>query len=185
MERDCGRRSCVRFEWFSVGVNAMYMYCLFCNTSNRSHIAETIQQLMGIKVITPKILRRKWIHGEIVDTIQDYLPGYCFLYADKPINDFAMILHLKDVYRILGNRDDGYQLSGSDLLFAKMMWSCGGLIGALKVYKVGNIVKLAEKTFGHKNGVIIKLDRRGRALVRFSFDNLTFQSWVTIEQTRD
>ena len=172
-------------DGFQRGVNAMYMYCLFCNTSNRSHIAETIQQLMGINVITPKILRRKWIHGEIVDTIQDYLPGYCFLYTDKPINEFAMLVQLKDVYRILGNRDDGYQLRGADRAFAEMMWSCGGLIGALKTYKVGDTVILAENFFGHKNGEIIKLDRRGRALVRFSFDSIIFQSWVTIEQTRD
>lgn len=170
------------YDWFLVGVNAMYMYCLFCNTSNRSHIAETIQQLMGIKVIAPKILRRKWIHGEIVDTIQDYLPGYCFLYADKPINEFAMLVQLKDVYRILGNRDDGYQLRGSDRAFAGMLWSCGGVIGVLKTYKVGDRIMLAENSFGENLGKIIKIDRRGRALICFGFDGVNIQSWVTIEQ---
>lgn len=160
----------------------MYMYCLFCNTNNRSHIAEAIQQLMGVKVIIPKILRRKWIHGSILDTIQDYLPGYCFLYADKPIHDFAMLLQLKDVYRILGNRDDGYQLSGSDRAFAVMLWSCGGVIGVLKAYKVGDKIMLAENRFGENLGKIIKIDRRGRALVRFNFDGVIMQSWVTIEQ---
>ena len=160
----------------------MYMYCLFCNTSNRSHIAETIQQLMGIKVITPKILRRKWIHSEIVDIIQDYLPGYCFLYADEPINDYSMLLQLKDVYRILGNRDDGYQLRGSDHAFAKMLWSCRGMIGVLKTHKVGDRIMLAENCIGENLGKIIKIDRRGRALVRFDFDGVTMESWVTIEQ---
>lgn len=160
----------------------MYMYCLFCNTNNRSHIAETIQQLMGIKAVSPKILRRKWIHGEIVDIIKDYLPGYCFLYADRPINDFAMLLQLKDVYRILGNRDDDYQLRGSDRAFAKMLWSCGGMIGVLKTCKVGEKVVLAENRFGENLGKIIKVDRRGRALIRFDFDGVTMESWVTIER---
>ena len=137
---------------------------------------------MGIKVITPKILRRKWIHREIVDTIKDYLPGYCFLYTDKPINDFAMLLQLKDVYRILGNRDDGYQLIGSDRTFAEMLWSCGGVIGVLRTYKVGDRIVLAEDSFGENFGKIIKIDRRGRALVRFDFDGVTMESWVTIEQ---
>ena len=93
-----------------------------------------------------------------------------------------MLLQLKDVYRILGNRDDGYQLSGSDRAFAVMLWSCGGVIGVLKAYKVGDKIMLAENRFGENLGKIIKIDRRGRALVRFNFDGVIMQSWVTIEQ---
>ena len=98
-----------------------------------------------------------------------------------PLTDLAPLFRLEDVYRVLGERDIGYCLTGSDLAFARMLRDCGGTIGVLKTYKEGDRVKLAEGTLGGVNGEIIKLDRRGRALVRFGFDGAAIQSWVAIE----
>lgn len=60
-----------------------------------------------------------------------------------------------------------------------MLHDCGGTIGVLKTYKEGDKVKLVVGAMSGVNGEIIKLDRRGRALVRF--DGVAMQSWVAIE----
>ena len=159
----------------------MYVYCVFCNTLKRCQLAEAIRQLLGVEAVVPKIVQRKWVKGKAFEDVHDYLPGYLFIYADAPLTNLAPLFRLEDVYRVLGERDNGYCLTSSDLAFARMLHDCGGTIGVLKTYKEGDRVKLAEGTMGGVNGEIIKLDRRGRALVRFGFDGAAIQSWVAIE----
>ena len=160
----------------------MNMYCLFCNSAKRAQVADNIRRQMGVRVLVPKILRRKWIKGIAFDTIQDYLPGYLFIYSDAPLEDFSQLFHMQDVYRVLGARDNGFRLTGTDLAFAEMLLEVDGTIGILKTYREGDRVKLVEGALGKVDGEIIKIDRRGRALVRFGFDGANIQSWVTIEQ---
>lgn len=162
--------------------NTMNAYCVYCNTVRREKLALAIRQLTGAEVIAPKILQRKWVKGKACEVIHDYLPGYLFIYSETPIVDFVRLFRSEDVYRILGQRDNGYQLFGDDFAFARMLQNCDGLIGVLKTYKEGDKVKLAEGVMDGVNGEIIKLDRRGRALVRFGFDDTIIQSWVAIEQ---
>lgn len=163
----------------------MNAYCLFCNTLRRGEVAETIRQLLDIRVIVPKIVQRKWVKGKAFEEVYDYLQGYLFLYADEPITDFVSLLRLEDVFRILGHRDCGYRLSGADLAFSRMLYNCDGVIGVLKTYREGDRVKLAKGALGGVDGEIIKMDRRGRALVRFGFDGTAIQSWVAIEMIDD
>lgn len=159
----------------------MNAYCLFCNTVKRKELAEGIRLLMGVEVVAPMIIQRKWVKGKSLETVHDYLPGYLFMYSDAPIESFSPLFRLEDVYRLLGTRDNGYCLAGADFAFARMLYNCGGTIGVLKTYKEGDQVKLAEGAMGGVDGKIIRLDRRGRALVRFGFDGSVIQSWVAIE----
>lgn len=160
----------------------MNAYCLFCNTARRDQVAGDVRRLMGAEALVPKILRRKWIRGEVCDTTEDYLPGYLFIYSDAPLEDFSPLFRMADVYRVLGARELGYRLTGQDLAFAEMLRGVGGTIGALKACQVGDRVALAEGALGGVSGEIIRLDRRGRALVRFGFDGAPVQSWVAIER---
>lgn len=166
----------------AMGVEIVHTYCLFCNSAKRALVAGDVQQRMGVGVVVPRILRRKWIRGKALDTIEDYLPGYLFLYSGEPIEDFSPLFRMENVYRVLGSRDSGYRLTGSDRMFAEMLREVGGTIGVLKTYREGDRVKLAEGALGGVEGEIVKLDRRGRALLRFGFDGVTIQSWVAIEQ---
>ena len=159
----------------------MNAYCLFCNTMKRGEIAGAIERSQGYRVIAPKIIQRKWIKGTPFDVEHEYLPGYLFIYSDQPIEDFIALLRLGDVYRILGDRDTGHRLTGPDLAFAEMLLDCNGVLGAVKAYKVGDRVKLAEGTLGGVNGEIVKLDRRGRVLIQFSFDGAVYKTWVGYE----
>lgn len=163
----------------------MYAYCVFCNTQSREDLAAGIRQLIDIEVIAPKIIQRKWVKGKTFEDIHDYLPGYLFLYTETPITNFSTLFRLEDVYRILGERDKGYYLSNANLAFANMLRACGGTIGVLKTYRKGDKVKLADGAMSGVDGEIVKLDRRGRALVRFGFDGSAIQSWVAIEMIED
>lgn len=163
----------------------VYAYCVFCNTQRREELAASVRQLIYAEVIAPKIIQRKWVKGRAIEDIHDYLPGYLFLYADAPIPSLAPLFRLEDIYRVLGERDSGYCLSGADLAFAWMLRSCGGTLGVVKTYREGDRVKLADSAMGGVDGEIVRLDRRGRALVRFGFDGSAVQSWVAIEMIED
>jgi len=159
----------------------MIAYCVFCETVKRNELADRIGQRFGIKALAPRIIQRKWVKGRAEQVIHDYLPGYIFLYADAPCEDIAGIARMDKVYRILGDRDAGYRLSGRDLAFAEMILNCDGTIGVMKTYREGDRVKLAEGALGRVEGEIIKLDRRGRALIRYAFDNVEYKTWVAYE----
>ena len=173
------------FSAHASGGKTVNAYCLFCNTIKRNDVAEAIRQQIGGKVLVPKIIQRKWVKGKAFEQTHDYLPGYLFLYAEEPLADFAPLYRLTDIYRVLGERDHAYCLSGPDLAFAQMLYDCDGTIGVLRTIREGEKVKLAEGTMGGVDGKIIKLDRRGRALVRFDFDGAAIQSWVAIEMIED
>lgn len=166
-------------------VNDMNAYCLFCNTQKREGLAETIRQSLDIEVIVPKIIQRKWVKGKSHEEVHDYLQGYLFLYADAPITDFSTLFHIDGVFRVLGSHDCDYRLSGSDLAFSRMLYDCNGVIGVLKTYREGDKVKIVKGAMGGFDGEIIRMDRRGRALVRFDFDGTAIQSWVAIEMVDD
>ncbi len=159
----------------------MHAYCLFCNTSKCGEVADAIRRSLGHQVIAPKIVQRKWIKGTPTEAIHDLLPGYVFIYTAEPIVDFLPILRMQEVYRILGEKDYGYRLTGSDYSFAETLLEKDGTIGILKVYRVGERVKLARGMLGDVEGEIIRLDRRGRAQVQFFFDSIAYKIWVGYE----
>lgn len=163
----------------------MNAYCIFCNTTDRGRIAEIIARNYGYRVITPKIVQRKWVGKTPLEVVHDFLPGYIFIYSEEPIEDFIKLLRIDGVFRVLGERESGNRLGGSDLGFAEMLLNCGGTIGILKTYREGDRVKLAQGALGGIEGEIIKLDRRGRAQVQYAFDGATYKVWVGYEMIDD
>ena len=159
----------------------MVAYCLYCNTLKSEEVAAVIRQRFGIRVISPKIVQRKWVKGTPIEEVHNYLPGYLFLYMDAPELDTSALFRMGDVYRVLGERDQGYRLMGSDEAFAQMLADCDGTLGVLKAFKEGDRVKLVEGALGGVAVEIVKLDRRGRALVRFDFDGSTMNTWVAYD----
>ena len=159
----------------------MNAYCIFCDTVNRGKIAGIIARNYDYRVITPKIVQRKWVGKTPLEVVHDFLPGYIFLYAEEPIENFIKLLRIDGVFRVLGQRENGNRLRGSDLGFAEMLLNCDGTIGILKTYREGDRVKLAHGALGGIEGEIIKLDRRGRAEVQYAFDGVTYKVWVGYE----
>ncbi len=164
----------------------MYSYCFFCNTVKCALVAAAIRQKFGYAAFSPKIVQRKWIKGACHEEVRDYLPGYVFVYSERPITEFREIRVMEGVLRCLGQRDDDYRLQGNDRKFAEMLYAHNGTIGIVKTYREGDRVKLCREMMGGFEGEIIKLDRRkGRALLQFSFDGNCLQVWVGYEMIDD
>ena len=141
----------------------MHCYCLFCHTQKARSIAEIITSSGVASAFSPHI----------------------FLFADEAIEAFTRIRHLPGVIRILGNRDDGYELSGADLAFAKMLYGSNGAIGILKAFEEGEKVRLDRSLFGDFEGRIVKFDRgRKRAQIEFDFDGIKRSVWCGVDMIR-
>lgn len=168
------------------GEKRMFAYCFFCNTVKCALVAAAMRQKFGYIAFSPKIVRRKWIKGVCHDEVQDYLPGYVFVYTVEPIADFREIRIMEGVLRPLGRREDAFLLAGDDLKFADMLYANDGTIGILKAYKEGERVKLVREMMGGFEGEIIKLDhRKGRAQIQYNFDGTTYKVWVGYEMIED
>ena len=164
----------------------LYAYCIFCNTVKSDLDATVITQKYGYTAFSPKIVQRKWIKGKCFEEVKPYLPGYVFMYVEKPITQFREINILDGVLRFLGQRENGFQLTGDDRRFADMLYLQGGVIGIVKTYKEGDRVPIAKDLMGGFEGEIIKLEKRkGRCLVQYNFDNNTCQMWVGYDMIKD
>lgn len=164
----------------------MFAYCAFCNTVKRDMVAVAIRQKFGYTAFSPEIVQRRWIKGKCFEERKPYLPGYLFVYTEEPITRFREIRLMEGVLRLLGEREQDYQLIGDDLKFAEMLYANGGVIGIMKVYKEGDRVKLHKDMLGGFEGEIVKLDRRkGRAQIQYNFDNNSYKVWVGYEMIED
>lgn len=160
----------------------MHYYCLHCQTQKNRQISEMLKKLAGVDVIRPQITQRKWKKGRQELVQHEYLPGYLFIYSEEPLDSFYEVSRIAGVFRILGSRENGYELTGSDLSFAKMLHDLDGVIGIMKTYREGDIVKLDKSMFSGFEGRIVRLDRRkGRAQIEFDFDDSTQRVWVGYE----
>lgn len=164
----------------------MYAYCLFCNTVKCGMVAAAIRQKYGYEAFSPKIIQRKWVKGECFEEIRDYLPGYVFVFSERPVDDLRELYAMEGVLRCLGERENGYRLAGEDLRFAGMLHANGGVIGIMKAYREGDRVKLVRDAMGGFEGEIVRLDRRkGRAQIQFGFDGSQIRVWVGYEMIED
>ena len=164
----------------------VYSYCFFCNTVKCEAVAAAMCQKFDCKAFSPKIVQRKWIKGTCYEEIRAYLPGYVFVYAEEPIEDFREFHLMEGVLRHLGQRENDFQLMGDDRRFAEMLYAHDGVIGIQKAYEEGDRVKLVKEAFGGFEGEIVKLDRRkGRAQIQYVFDGSTYKVWVGYELIDD
>ena len=157
----------------------MYSYCVFCVTARREDVALALRRRYDWRVLTPRIIQRKWIKGVAHEVAHDYLPGYLFIYTETAIENPYALRRQDYVIRCLGSPEAGYVLQGSDLAFAEMLYGCDGTIGILKAYQEGDRVKLVEGALGRFEGEIIRLERhKGRAQIRYEFDGAVYKTWV-------
>ena len=164
----------------------MHTYCLFCQTQKAAQVVNLIESIYpedtGVRCISPRIVQRCWVKGKEELRVHDYLPGYLFLYTEDPIKEFVELRRVTGVIRLLGERDDGYELVGADRDFAEMLHNMDGTIGIMKTVKVGDRVQLDKSIYKGFTGEVIRVDRRkGRCQIRFEFDKSIQNVWVGYE----
>ena len=153
----------------------MYAYCLFCETQKCTTIAALIERTMGVHCFSPTIIQRKWVKGVCEEKQHLWLPGYVFLYSEKPLTD---PIRFPGVLRTLGNGE----LQGEDLAFANMLYEHKGIMGIIHLAEVGQYCTVDDPLWQKMKGKVIKIDKgRKRCCVEFCFDNIQRTVWLGYE----
>ena len=157
----------------------MHHYCLFCLTQRAEIIRRLIELEYGYRVLSPRIMQRHWEQGKKVEKEYRYLPGYLFVYTDREIENFGLLRQMDGVVRQLGSLETKFELTGNDRAFSEMLLSSDGLIGAQKVYQVGDRIQLCEGLFSGFSGRITKVDRQYKRMqITFTFDSVERKVWT-------
>ena len=163
----------------------MYAYCLFCRTQRCTRIAQLMEIRGADRAFSPKILSKYRKEGRNMDRERDLLPGYVFLFSEERIIDYEMFAGIDGVIRRVGRREEGYELEGPDLDFAMKLLEKDGLVGAMKVCRIGDDVTLEDPLFSGCQGRVAEIDyRKERAKVEFVFDRNSCSTCVSLEDVK-
>ena len=163
----------------------MYAYCLFCLTQRCAVIAKLMEIRGAYRAFSPQIIRKQRKKGENIERRFDLLPGYVFIYSEERITDYREFYGIDGVIRRVGRRDDGYELEGPDLDFAMKLLEKDGLVGGMKICRVGDEVTLEDPLFNGCQGRVVEIDyRKERAKVEFVFDKNSCGTWVSLEDVK-
>lgn len=150
----------------------MPSYCLFCETQKCVTIARIIEQSWNIPCISPQIIQRKWVKGLPQEVHHAMLPGYIFLYPEKPLDKK---IRIQGIIRVLGNGE----LQDTDLAFANMLKASNGVIGTIRLAEEGDRCIVKDPLWQKMEGSVVKVDRgRKRCCVEFVFDNVRRTVWL-------
>ena len=96
----------------------MFVYCLQCHTSRAKAVAARCEQIAGCRAIYPLRIRHVRKQNRIIDLPVSITPGYLYLFMEKEPLPINQVLRIQGVKNILGEKLDGYQLSGAEKDFA-------------------------------------------------------------------
>ena len=163
----------------------MYAYCLFCLTQ-RCRIIAKLLEIRGVdRAFSPQIVNTYRKQGENKKRSRDLLPGYVFIYSEERLTDYRLFYGMDGVIRRVGRRDDGYELEGPDREFALGLLEKDGKVGAMRMVKVGEKIRMEDPLFAGSEGVVTKIDyRKERARVDFKFEGNDCHAWVAVEDVR-
>ena len=160
----------------------MYAYCLFCQTQKCEVVATLLQSSYVDRAFSPQVLQRHRKQGKIEELFVPLLPGYVFLYTEEPLKHFLRIRRMDGVIRFLTYADGEPALRNADLAFAMDLYARDGRIGAVKVLKAGQKVRIEDQLFAGFEGEVLQMDRRKqRAQIRFKFDNIERTTWIACD----
>ena len=163
----------------------MFAYCLFCQTQRCSRIAQLLE-IKGLnRAFSPKIMQKQRVKGENKTKYVDLLPGYVFVFTEEKLVDYSVFWGIDGVIRKVGCADEWYELQGADREFAFSLMEKGGVVGGMKIVKVGDQVTLEDPLFANSQGKVTQVDyRKERARVDFVFRGNACHTWVALEDVK-
>ena len=163
----------------------MYAYCLFCRTQRCSRIAQLLEIRGASRAFSPKILSKQRKQGLNMPVERDLLPGYVFVFSEERLENWDLFAGIDGIIRRVGRTETGYELEGPDRDFAFGLMERGGNVGAMKMVKIGETVRLEDHLFEGSEGVVTKIDyRKERARVDFKFEGNDWHAWIAVESIR-
>ena len=161
---------------------SMYIYCLFCETNKTKFVEKTVCEVTGCKALCPKQIQHTWAKGGGTrDVVNDLMPGYVFLYCERK-EDISLLNTLQGVIRCLSSTAGEYELTGQDEQFALMLLDKNGMIGKTRVYREGQMIRIAGGAFAGVTARIMKVERRlSRMQIEIPFARQLVRTWVEYE----
>ena len=163
----------------------LYAYCLFCRTQRCEKIARVLEVKGMARAFSPRILQRQRVKGENIRKYADFLPGYVFAFSEEPLMDYSVFFGIDGVIRKVGQADENYELQGSDREFALELLEKDGIVGGMRMVKIGEDVTLDDPLFAGNRGKVTRIDyRKERARVDFTFRGNECHTWVALEDVK-
>lgn len=158
----------------------MYAYCFFCQRNRCIQIADYLEKSHFQKAFVPRVINHKREQGVNKEVTEYLLPGYVFAYSEKKVEKLSEIFRIDGVYKLLGEREDGYCLTGKDLIFACGLYDRLGVINNILLVPKGNKYVIKDDLLEGDDSVeLLKVDRRKqRAKIGFSFDGNKYVMWI-------
>ena len=168
-----------------MGFRVLYAYCLFCRTQRCEKIARVLEVKGMARAFSPRILQRQRVKGENIRKYADFLPGYVFVFSEEPLTDYSVFFGIDGVIRKVGQADENYELQGSDREFALELLEKDGIVGGMRMVKIGEDVTLDDPLFAGNRGKVTRIDyRKERARVDFTFRGNECHTWVALEDVK-
>ena len=163
----------------------LFAYCLYCRTQRCERIAQLLEVKGMARAFSPRILQRQRVKGENIRKYTDFLPGYVFVFSEKPLTDYSVFFGIDGVIRKVGQADEGYELHGADREFALELLEKDGIVGGMRMVRDGEEVTLDDPLFAGNRGRVTRIDyRKERARVDFTFRGNECHTWVALEDVR-
>ena len=155
--------------------------------TQRCKVIAKLMEIRGAeRAFSPQIIRKQRKQGENVKKQFDLLPGYVFIYNEERLTDYRFFFGIDGVIRRVGRTETGYELAGADLDFAMKLLEKDGVVGSMKVCRVGDEVTLEDPLFSGCRGTVTEIDcRKERAKVEFVFDRNSCSTWISLEAVKN
>ncbi len=158
-----------------------YVLCVACTAGTEAAFAASMRWQTDICALFPVFEREEHKNGAWAVKAYPLLPGYVFLYADRPI-DVRRMQGRKHVKRVLQYGDGETNLRGEDRNFAEWVYRYNGRIALSRAWLVGDQTQIIDGPLKEYEGVIKKINRQRRsALVEIHIGQQARDVWLSFQ----
>ena len=107
----------------------IHTYCVFCKYHQVGIVQQTLQRLVPNCKVIYALRQETTISSDDKNPhLIPLFPQYLFIYSDHPIGKWLHDQYPSGIEYWLGNRSNDYELSGSDLEAAHIIYAYDGII---------------------------------------------------------
>jgi len=163
-----------------------YAYCLFCYTGYEERAAQEIRkQCPGVYALPIFQEKHRSQNGKRTIVKEVMLPGYLFLFTDKPLFNTRSIRNSKTL-KLLKDGEGIAALYGENLSYARWVLRYDGLIGTSKAARIGSRIKVIEGPLKDLEGCIKEVSKKNRnGRVEMTFMNRKISVWLPFEWVQE
>lgn len=159
-------------------------YCIQTHTKDEIPLCNHINTLNPNCLALPLLKStHKSVNGVKSVILKSVLPSYCFLYTPKGWDTNILERTFKESFHFINNVDkDSFILKGSDLSYAKMVFSYGGIIGMSKALNVDGKIIVVDGPLENLKGNIKEYSKKNRnCRIEIPLFGQTVSAWLPFE----